>query len=778
MPRRPISQMRSAMSFEQDQPSATPGRRLAAHTVDVVFVLASTVILPIVFAIMYGIYKEATKSAVNEIVSNVLFVLLWLIPVCLYYCAEASRAGLTPGKFYLGLGVCRIDGQPITILQSLLRTFIKLLLHLFPLPVLMCFFDKSRRAPQDLVGAQIVARTEQNEQYVQESAPIGLRFIAHVWDLIIVAICSCFAVLLTITLCIPFQLDSDLQLPIAGLVFLLAPLAYYVFFETTATGTPGKQCLGLMLHGSGPQRGISVWESLRRFEIKLANHTCPLLLLAPYLHETHTLSQDVSGIRVAVLPDFELDYTDNAASVWPRLFAHVLDLVIVVILLFFTAFFLVTFSTFRPLEATEKFCIYTTMLLLVLFAYFVCSDLLGGSGGKRMMRLGFDRPMTMSQAVSRFFIKLSMHLVPFLALALFFHPTRRLPQDLDGITIIPFEGKPVVENPIPGMVLAISAGLFIPIYFMTIPSVSFPKKDPAQVRAARTTVLTTKRQWPSKVNHKFKPLNAEVVYYQSRDKLLAWVVKPDNMKPGDKRPAILWAHGGEGLDPSDLRVVEPFLSYGWIVMLPSWRGENWNPGYYEMCFGEIDDAVAAVDYLYNRPDVDKDYIFAAGHSIGGTIALLLAENTDKLRKVAACGALTNMARPERASQSPGSLPVAVRLLETAVNAAKTENSENKARIGPYADIPCEPSFSELSQRSFVDHLNFLTCPVLLVYGDSGDDLKLAKLASFTQSTRDELNITHRKPEDPIPEIQQEAVPGDHFQALPNAVPRMIKFFLN
>ncbi len=51
------------------------------------------------------------------------------------------------------------------------------------------------------------------------------------------------------------------------------------------------------------------------------------------------------------------------------------------------------------------------------------------------------------------------------------------------------------------------------------------------------------------------------------------------------------------------------------------EGENDNPGQFELFYGEVDDAVAAIDYLRSVPYVDPSRIYLAGHSTGGSITL-------------------------------------------------------------------------------------------------------------------------------------------------------------
>lgn len=77
-------------------------------------------------------------------------------------------------------------------------------------------------------------------------------------------------------------------------------------------------------------------------------------------------------------------------------------------------------------------------------------------------------------------------------------------------------------------------------------------------------------------------------------------------------------------------------------MVPSFRGGNDNPGHREALLGEVDDALAASAWLTNLDYVDPDRMYLAGHSTGGTLALLVAEVTDRFRAVVAFGPVGNI----------------------------------------------------------------------------------------------------------------------------------------
>lgn len=134
---------------------------------------------------------------------------------------------------------------------------------------------------------------------------------------------------------------------------------------------------------------------------------------------------------------------------------------------------------------------------------------------------------------------------------------------------------------------------------------------------------------------------------------------------GDKRPAIIWIPGGFDWSvgesawapaPRDNdQSARALREAGLVLMLPALRGSNDNPGQNECFFGEVDDVIAALDYLAKRPDVDPERIYLGGHSTGGTLALLVAASTDRFRGVFAFGPVADV-RQYGAAGEGGCLP--------------------------------------------------------------------------------------------------------------------------
>lgn len=137
----------------------------------------------------------------------------------------------------------------------------------------------------------------------------------------------------------------------------------------------------------------------------------------------------------------------------------------------------------------------------------------------------------------------------------------------------------------------------------------------------------------------------ELVSYTSPVGELAAFVTRD---PGDgqKHPAIVWITGGDCNSIGDVWSPQPrendqsasgFREAGIVMMFPSLRGGNQNPGKREGFYGEVDDVIAAREMLATLPYVDANQIYLGGHSTGGTLVMLVGESTDIFAGVFALG---------------------------------------------------------------------------------------------------------------------------------------------
>jgi len=143
---------------------------------------------------------------------------------------------------------------------------------------------------------------------------------------------------------------------------------------------------------------------------------------------------------------------------------------------------------------------------------------------------------------------------------------------------------------------------------------------------------------------------SKVQYESAVGKLPAYLT-PDP-KDGKKHPAIIWITGGDcnsigdvwsEQKPDNDQTAGAYRKAGLVMMFPALRGGNDNPGQKEGFLGEVDDVVAAADFLAKQAYVDPSRIYLGGHSTGGTLVLLVAECSDRFRAVFSFGPVDDVA---------------------------------------------------------------------------------------------------------------------------------------
>lgn len=131
------------------------------------------------------------------------------------------------------------------------------------------------------------------------------------------------------------------------------------------------------------------------------------------------------------------------------------------------------------------------------------------------------------------------------------------------------------------------------------------------------------------------PAGVELVSYVSNGlELKGWLVKPKVAlsQPG---PGVVYLHNNFSLTMRSYNNALAFVDAGFTVFLPTWRAENGNAGDFELLYGEVDDAKAAIAWFAARPDIRSDSVYVIGHSIGGGIAALLSLHPDQQSRITA-----------------------------------------------------------------------------------------------------------------------------------------------
>jgi formylglycine-generating enzyme required for sulfatase activity/pimeloyl-ACP methyl ester carboxylesterase len=165
------------------------------------------------------------------------------------------------------------------------------------------------------------------------------------------------------------------------------------------------------------------------------------------------------------------------------------------------------------------------------------------------------------------------------------------------------------------------------------PEMAIQNEDYAQARARFHTKLLKKGPSPQPWSPIKPPAGTTEIEYRSGElRLKAWVNRPADEK--HKHPTVLYLHGGFAFDMGDWNQTKPYRDAGFIVLAPMLRGENGQSGAFSFFHDEVDDALAAAEYLCKQPYVDDSHLFVAGHSVGGTMTLLAALASKRFRAAA------------------------------------------------------------------------------------------------------------------------------------------------
>lgn len=201
----------------------------------------------------------------------------------------------------------------------------------------------------------------------------------------------------------------------------------------------------------------------------------------------------------------------------------------------------------------------------------------------------------------------------------------------------------VVMTPAPPPAVNSQAAGGSPAAVTASPEASTNKFNEARKKLQTKIVSEIPRSGPPEVPPKSSPFQL-IRYTSPVGKLAAYVTK--DPRDGKRHPAIIWITGGDSNEIGDVwspairdldQSASAFRKAGIVMMFPSLRGGNDNPGVREGFLGEVDDILAATDHLAKLPYVDPQQIYLGGHSTGGTLVMLVGAASDRYRAIFALG---------------------------------------------------------------------------------------------------------------------------------------------
>ena len=163
----------------------------------------------------------------------------------------------------------------------------------------------------------------------------------------------------------------------------------------------------------------------------------------------------------------------------------------------------------------------------------------------------------------------------------------------------------------------------------------------AKFRSELKSKLTGDGKAPQDYADEEPPAKVKEVKFKSGDlEIAAW--QSQLPTDGKKHPALVFAHGGFAFSAEDWDCVSKWADSGWVVIVPIFRGENGRPGRFDLFLGEVDDLIAAGEYAKSLECVNENQVFAAGHSVGGTKAILVSMLPSPFRAAGSVGGAADL----------------------------------------------------------------------------------------------------------------------------------------
>ena len=136
-------------------------------------------------------------------------------------------------------------------------------------------------------------------------------------------------------------------------------------------------------------------------------------------------------------------------------------------------------------------------------------------------------------------------------------------------------------------------------------------------------------------------MEQNVTFQSDGLKLSGIVSSPDDLRPGEQRPAFIVLHGfGGNKDGHGQSVVaKQFTAWGYLTLRLDFRGCGASEGERGriICLDQVADTRNAISYLATRPEVDARRIALIGSSFGAAVAVFTGGADARVAAVISCG---------------------------------------------------------------------------------------------------------------------------------------------
>jgi len=136
---------------------AGAGSRLAAFVIDFMIQLSMIAVITIFTLLaVFGPTFDFVIGNISGVVFGLLIISWFVIYFCYFILLEMLMNGQSIGKKLFGLRVICDNGQPVGLLQSMIRNFFKALFDIFYIGIFVIMFSKKHKRVGDMVAGTIV----------------------------------------------------------------------------------------------------------------------------------------------------------------------------------------------------------------------------------------------------------------------------------------------------------------------------------------------------------------------------------------------------------------------------------------------------------------------------------------------------------------------------------------------------------------------------------------------------------------------------------------------